>query len=179
MRLQQVERSSVTGNAIANSAGTGLSMEDCNRVIADANQITWAGAHGITAVTCTQMTISSNQVVFPDNNGILIQGGSDIQVRSNFIKGPGRVTNNAFYAVRLSTSASSVALSGNKTRPYGSGNEAKYGLSITSTCSLVQRYGNDWRGSQWTGGDAPTAGAGNGINDEGSSSANTTATDLN
>ncbi|WP_405956122.1 right-handed parallel beta-helix repeat-containing protein [Streptomyces phaeochromogenes] len=167
IRLQEVERSSVTGNAIANSAGTGLSMENCARVIADANQITWAGTHGITAVTCTQMTVSANQVMFPDQNGVLVQGGSDIQVRGNFVKGPGRVTNATYYAFRISTAASSISLSGNKCRGFGSGNEAINGLSVTNTCTLIQRYGNDWRGS-WTGANL----------DDLSTTPNTTATDL-
>lgn len=151
IRLEYVERSSVTGNAVANSAGTGLSTENCNRVILAANQVTWAGTHGITAVTCTQMTIADNQVMFPDQNGILVQDGSDIHLRNNFIKSPGRVTNATYYGIRVSTNASSVSLSGNKTRPNGSGNEAINALSVTNTCTLIHRYGNDWRGSTWTG----------------------------
>jgi hypothetical protein len=150
IRLEYVERSSVTGNAVANSAGTGLSTENCNRVILAANQVTWAGTHGITAVTCTQMTIADNQVMFPDQNGILVQDGSDIHLRSNFVKSPGRVTNATYYGIRVSTNASSISLSGNKVRPNGSGNEAINALSVTNTCTLIHRYGNDWRGSTWT-----------------------------
>ncbi|MGX1908994.1 right-handed parallel beta-helix repeat-containing protein [Streptomyces phaeochromogenes] len=161
IRLQRVERSSVTGNAVANSAGTGISMENCSRVIVDANQVTWAGGHGVTSVTCTQMTVSNNQIMFPDQNGMLIQAGQDIQVRGNFVKGPGRITNATYYGVRLSTAVNSVSLSGNKCRGFGSGNEAINGFSATNTCDAIARYGNDWRGS-WTGAnmddlsDAPT-----------------------
>ncbi|MFE7073812.1 right-handed parallel beta-helix repeat-containing protein [Streptomyces sp. NPDC057620] len=167
IRLQQVERSSITGNAVANSAGTGISTEDCNRVIISSNQVTWAGSHGITLVNCTQMTIADNQVMYPDQNGMLIQGGNDIQVRANFIKAPGRATNATFYGVRISTAASSISLSGNKCRGNGSSPEAINGLSVTNTCTNIARYGNDWRGS-WTGANL----------DDLSTTPNTTATDL-
>ena len=178
IRLQECSRITVGDNSINNVNGTGISTEDCNTLTITGNNIYNAGAHGITLVDITNTNVVGNQVREPGNNGFLIQGGNDIHLRNNYVKSPGRATNATYYGVRISTSASSVGLSGNKTRPHGSGNEAKHGLSITSTCSLIARYGNDWRGSQWTGGSAPDGAAGVGVNDEGSTSANTTATDL-
>lgn len=151
IRLDKVERFAVTGNTIANTDGTGISMETCTNGNVSVNQITFPGAHGITSVTCTHTSITANNIMYPDENGILIQDGSDIQVRNNYVKSPGRATNATYYGVRLSTSASSISLSGNKTRPNGSGNEAIYGLSVTNTCTNVARYGNDWRGTEFTG----------------------------
>jgi parallel beta-helix repeat protein len=168
IRLEQVERFSVTGNAIANTDGTGISMETTDNGTVSGNEVIFAGAHGITAVTCTQVTITGNQIQYPSNNGILVQAGSDIQLRGNYIKAPGRATTATWYGIRLSTSASSVSVSDNKCRPNGSAPEAINGFSATNTCTLVQRHGNDWRGTTWTGGPL----------DDLSTTPNTSATDV-
>lgn len=178
IRLQECSRVTVGNNVIANVEGTGISTEDCNQLVVSGNVVWNPGGYGITLVDTSHSTAIGNQTRDTGSGGILIQGGDNLHLRNNYIKSPGRTTNATYYGVRISSSASSVSLSGNKARPNGSGNEAKHGLSITATCSLIQRYGNDWRGSQWTGGSAPDGAAGVGVNDEGSTSANTTATDL-
>jgi hypothetical protein len=178
IQLVQVSRCTVGNNVIANVSGSGISTDSLNNTILTGNTVWTPGAHGITMVSCDHSSAVGNQVRDPANNGILLQGGSNLHLRDNFIKAPGRATNATWYGIRMSTSVSSVSLSGNKCRPNGSGNEAKHGLSISATCSNVQRYGNDMRGAQWTGGSAPDGAAGAGINDEGSTSSNTTATDL-
>lgn len=168
IRLQHVQRATINGNQVANVNGTGISTEDAVHLNITGNEVFTPGAHGITAVTVTQSTIADNEMKFCGNNGLLIQGGDNIQVRGNYVKSPGRATNATWYGMRVSTSASSITFSGNKTRPNGSGNEAINGLSISSTCSLIHRYGNDWRGSQFTGGPL----------DDLSTTPNTTATDI-
>jgi hypothetical protein len=182
IQLVQVSRVTVADNVIANVSASGISTDSLNNTTITGNVVWTPGAHGITMVSCDHSTATGNQVRDAANNGILIQGGSNLHLRGNFIKAPGRATTKVWYGIRLSTSASSVSITGNKCRPNGSGNEAKYGLSISATCDLVHRYGNDFRGSQWAGGDAGSAGGtgvtGAGINDEGSTNLNTSATDL-
>lgn len=150
IRLQQVQRFAISGNAISNVDSTGISMESCDNGTLTGNQLYSPGSHGITAVTSTYLSLVGTQVMYPGGNGVLIQDGNNIHIRDNLIKSPGRSANATYYGIRLSTGASSVSLSGNKVRPNGSGNEAINALSITSTCSLIHRYGNDWRGASWT-----------------------------
>ncbi|MDX3235645.1 right-handed parallel beta-helix repeat-containing protein [Streptomyces sp. ME03-5709C] len=168
IRLQEVQRYTVNGNTISNIDGTAISMETCVHGNITGNQIMSPGSHGITAVTCTHSSIVANNTRDTGGNGILIQDGNDLHLRDNYIKSPGRSANATYYGIRLSTNASSISVSGNKTRPNGSGNEARNGLSITSTCSLVHRFGNDWRGSTWTAG----------ATDLPSDTSNTSATDV-
>lgn len=178
IRLQQVSRAAITGNVVANINGTGISTEDSGNLSITGNQVWTVGAHGMTFVNVDNSSAVGNHVREPGNNGILVQGGNNLHIRDNYIKSPGRSANSTYYGIRLSTSASSISLSGNKCRPNGSGNEAKYGLSISGTCTLIQRYGNDFRGAEWKGGDSPNTGAGIGINTEAGATENTTATDL-
>ncbi|MFM9675764.1 right-handed parallel beta-helix repeat-containing protein [Streptomyces brasiliscabiei] len=152
IRCQEVQRFAITGNAIANVDGTGISMETCLHGNITGNEVYAPGGHGLTAVSCQHLTLNANEAKFSDENGILVQDGNNIHLRNNYIKSPGRATNATYYGIRISTAASSISLSGNKTRPQGSGNEAINGLSITNTCTLIQRHGNDWRGAEFTGG---------------------------
>ncbi|QFR00710.1 plasmin and fibronectin-binding protein A [Streptomyces phaeolivaceus] len=167
IRLQEVSRATVTGNSLNNVNGSAVSTENCNSLTVDSNIIYNPGSHGVTVVTGTNINVDSNVIREPGSNGILVQGGNFIQLRNNFVRSPGRTTNNTFYGVRISTAADSLNLSGNKVRPHGSGNEAAYALSIASGVTTVSRYGNDWRGTYATG-----------QLQDGSTSPNTTATDL-
>lgn len=167
IRLEQCQRAVVSNNSIANVSGTGLSTENVVHGNYSGNEIYTPGAHGITAVTCSLTMITGNQVKYAANNGLLIQGGSDIQVIGNFVKAAGRAVTATWYGIRLSSSAASVMLRNNKTRPNGSGNEAIAGFSVTSTCTNVIRAGNDWRGAEFTT---------SALDDQAAS--NTTATDL-
>lgn len=172
IRLQQVQRVAISGNSISNIDGTAVSMESVDNAAVTGNQIYSPGAHGITAVTSTHTSLTGNVIMYPGGNGVLVQDGNNIHIRDNYIKSPGRSANNTYYGIRLSTGASSVSLSGNKVRPNGSSPEAINALSITNTCSLIHRYGNDWRGSTWTDtGSRP-------VDDPASISTSTSATDL-
>ncbi|MHC5259914.1 right-handed parallel beta-helix repeat-containing protein [Streptomyces sp. UC4497] len=152
IRLQYVERSSVTGNAVANIGNTSISMEDCSRVTVGSNQLTWGHGYGITVVDCTQTTVADNQICYPGKGGILVdENASDIHLRGNFIKGPSRDTNDGFWGINITGNSSSVTISGNKTRPNGSAPEGKGGLRVNAGVTFIHRFGNDWRGSTWTG----------------------------
>ncbi|MDX3582545.1 right-handed parallel beta-helix repeat-containing protein [Streptomyces europaeiscabiei] len=168
IRIQEASRITIGDNVIANVNGTGISTEDCNNLLIGNNIVWTPAAHGITLVDTTHSTVIGNQTRDTGNNGILVQGGNDIHLRNNYVKAPGRAANATYYGIRVSTSTSSLSLSGNKCRPNGSSPEAINGLSITNTCTLVQRYGNDWRGSTWTGAAL----------DDTSTTPNTTATDI-
>lgn len=151
IRLQQVSRATVAANVLANINGTGISTEDGNNMVISGNEVWTPAGHGITLVNCSHSSVVGNQTRETGNNGILVQGGSDLHLRNNYIKAPGRATTATWYGIRVSTAAASVSITGNKTRPFGSVPEAINGLSISNTCTLIHRYGNDWRGSTWTG----------------------------
>lgn len=168
VRLDRVSRATVADNIIANVAGSGISTENQNNTILNGNVIWTAGAHGITMVTSDNSDILGNHIRDPANSGILVQGGSDVQIRDNFVDGANRVASSA-YGIRVSTSPVAIAISGNKCRPGSSTTKAVRGLSISSGTG-IHRYGNDMRGT-WSGA------GGNGIDDL-STTPNTTATDI-
>ncbi|MFH9013960.1 right-handed parallel beta-helix repeat-containing protein [Streptomyces sp. NPDC017943] len=168
LRLYRVERAVVNGNIVANTAGTNISTEAVNNAVVIGNSIIFGGAHGITMVDSNNSNILDNQVRDPWSSGILVQGGTDIQIRGNFVDGANR-GNTSAYGIRVSTNPAGVAISGNKCRPGGSSTKAVRGLSISSGTS-IHRFGNDMRGT-WSGS------GGTGIEDA-STSPNTTATDI-
>lgn len=168
VRLFNVSRCTIADNIIANTAGTGISTENQNNSVVNGNVVWTAGTHGITMVTSDNSEIMSNHIRDPASSGILVQGGSDIQVRDNFVDGANRVASSA-YGIRVSTNPVAIALSGNKCRPGASATKAVRGLSISSGTG-IHRYGNDMRGT-WSGA------GGTGI-DDASTSPNTTATDI-
>jgi parallel beta-helix repeat protein len=148
IRLDQVSRATVADNIIANTDGSGISTENQNNTVISGNVIYNAGAHGITMVTSDNSDILGNHVRDPANSGILVQGGSDVQIRNNFVDGANRVASSA-YGIRVSTNPVAVAISGNKCRPGSSATKAVRGLSISSGTG-IHSYGNDMRGT-WSG----------------------------
>lgn len=150
IRLQRVSRATLGDNVIANIAGTGISTGVSGNLLISGNEIWNMGTNGVTLTSVDHSSVIGNQVRQTGNNGIILSDGNDLHVRDNYVKAPSRSQNGGYYGIRLNTGASSVSITGNKVRPYGSGNEATHGCSIASTCSLVHRYGNDFRGSTWT-----------------------------
>lgn len=143
IRLQQVQRFAISGNAIFSVDGTAVSMENADNGAVTGNQVSTPGAHGITAVICTHTSLTGDQVRYPGGNAVPAQDGNNVHIRDSYIKSPGRSAINTYYGFRLSSTASSSSLTGNNVRPNGSGNEAINGFSATNTCSLIARYGND------------------------------------
>ncbi|MFL1904754.1 right-handed parallel beta-helix repeat-containing protein [Streptomyces tauricus] len=168
IRIQRASRAVVNGNTVSNTGGTGISTEDQSNMIVSDNLIWGVGGHGITMVSCDNSNILDNDIRDPANSGILVQGGSDIQIRNNFVDGANHVASSA-YGIRISTSTVSPAVSGNKCRPGTSTTKALAGLSTTNTVTGLQRFGNDMRGT-WSG-------AAGGIDDL-STSPQTVATDI-
>ncbi|MEI5098990.1 right-handed parallel beta-helix repeat-containing protein [Streptomyces sp. PmtG] len=153
IRLQQTSRVTISGNVLSNLSGTGLSIGTSGNVVATGNEIWNVGGNGVALTTVDHSTIASNQIREPGSSGILVTGNSDnIHLRNNYIKSPSRTKNGDAWGIRLQGGSSSISLSGNKVRPHGSGNEASHAFSAeggTTPVTLIQRYGNDWRGS-WT-----------------------------
>jgi len=150
IRLNYVSRATVGDNVVANAAGTGISCENQNNTIISNNVVWTAAAHAITMVSSDNSNIIGNHVRDPGQSGILVQGGSDIQIRNNFVQGAnkGGGTN---YGIRISTATNSVSTTGNKVRPNTSGTNATYAYSATNTVTNAQRHGNDFRplGGSW------------------------------
>ncbi|WP_282795189.1 right-handed parallel beta-helix repeat-containing protein [Streptomyces sp. CC224B] len=153
IRLQQVSRAAISGNVIANIDGTGISTEDSGNLVITGNEVWLVGSNGITFTGCDHSSAVANQVREPGASGILVTANSNnIHLRDNYIKSPSRAKNGDAWGIRLQGGSSSISLSGNKVRPHGSGNEASHAFSAeggTNPVTLIQRYGNDWRGS-WT-----------------------------
>ncbi|MFF3497373.1 right-handed parallel beta-helix repeat-containing protein [Streptomyces sp. NPDC002795] len=148
VRLFNVSRAVVSDNIIANVDNTGISTENQNNTVLSGNVIWTAGDHGITMITSDNSEILGNHIRDPGDSGILVQGGSDIQIRNNFVDGANR-NNSAAFGIRVSTNPVAVAISGNKCRPGASTTKAVRGLSV-STGTGITSYGNDMRGT-WSG----------------------------
>lgn len=142
VRLERVEQYTVTGNTVRDVAGTGISQEQVVGGTVSGNRVYAPTSSGVSCDTGTGILIASNTIREPGVNGIHVLGGSDVQVTGNYINGASRASAGS-YGIRCSTSADGLLVTGNKVRKYGSGNEAAYGLSITSTCTNVRRFGND------------------------------------
>jgi parallel beta-helix repeat protein len=168
IRLQRVERATVSDNVVTSTGGTGISTEDQNNTIISGNVVWSPSAHGITMVDSDNSNIIANHIRDPENSGILVQGGTDIQIRNNFVDGANNTASSS-YGIRVSTNPVGVDISGNKCRPGGAATKAVRGLSISSGTG-IHRYGNDMRGT-WSGA------GGTGIEDS-STTPNTTATDI-
>jgi hypothetical protein len=143
IRLFNTVRATVNGNVINAAANSGVSTQNVTEATFTGNTVDSSAAHGMTFVTDSAITATGNTVRTSGGNGVLVQGGSTIQLRGNDITGSSRSSSGTYYGIRASTSADSLLVTGNKVRKYGSGAEAAYGLSITSTCTNVKRYGND------------------------------------
>lgn len=168
IRLQYVERATVSDNVVTSTASTAISTEDQNNTVISGNVVWAPGAHGITMVDSDNSNILNNHIRDPENSGILVQGGSDIQIRNNFVDGANNTASSS-YGIRVSTAAVAVAISGNKCRPGSAATKAVNGLSIAAGVTGVHRFGNDMRGT-WSG-------AAGGIDDL-STTPQTVATDI-
>ncbi|QDH92122.1 tail spike protein [Streptomyces phage Dubu] len=150
IRLNYVSRATVGDNVVANVNGTGISTENQNNTTINGNVIWTTENHGVTMVSSDNSNIIGNTCRDAGDSGILVQGGSDIQVRDNFVDGANRLggTN---YGIRVSTSTVAIAVTANKVRPGANATKATYALSLTNTVTGVQRFGNDLRGTFATG----------------------------
>ncbi|WP_215456686.1 right-handed parallel beta-helix repeat-containing protein [Streptomyces sp. ATCC 21386] len=150
IRLFHVEQYAVSGNTVREPGGTGISQEQVFGGTVSGNRIYQPGGSGVSCDTGQGVTIASNTMRNAGTNGIHLLGGSDVQVLDNFIKGSSRSAAGN-YGMRVSSSLDGLLVAGNRVRKYGSGNEAAWGLSITSTCTNVRRYGNDLADSGTSG----------------------------
>lgn len=150
IRLEYVEQYTVSGNVVRDTASTGISQANIVGGTVTGNRVYTPTASGISCDTGTGVLIASNTIRDPGVNGVHVLGGSDVQVVGNYIKGASRAAAGS-YGIRVSTSTDGLFVTGNKVRKYGSGNEAAYGLSITSTCTNVRRWGNDLTDSGTSG----------------------------
>ncbi|MEW1754712.1 right-handed parallel beta-helix repeat-containing protein [Streptomyces angustmyceticus] len=150
VRCSYAEQYTVTGNTIRGVSGTGISQQNIAGGNVTGNRIYQPGSSGISCDTGTGVTIASNSVREAGVNGLHVLGGADIQATGNYLKGSSRAASGS-YGIRVSSSTDGLLIAGNRVRKYGSGNEAAYGLSITSTCTNVRRYGNDLTDSGTSG----------------------------
>lgn len=109
-------------------------------------------AGSVTVQNSQYVTVTGNKIHDAPATGIWVNASStQIVVRGNEVIGSSATTNNSDYGIRTSGGCSWVRLTGNVVRKRASGPAAKYGLSITSDCTSIQRYGNDLRSSGVSG----------------------------
>ncbi|ASU83593.1 hypothetical protein CDO52_13030 [Nocardiopsis gilva YIM 90087] len=174
-----VRRATVTGNVIdgVGSGQNGIRAEYLDEAVIASNTATGSGGTGVSTLVLEHVQISTNTIDTPDGsgvtvdnrtggqhvlvatnrvndaglNGIHLLGGNDTELLGNVLVGSSRGTDLANYGIRISSSAVDVLIEGNKVRRRGSGNEAAFGLSVTSTCSEIRRGDNDLTDSGTTG----------------------------
>ncbi|MFD8937335.1 right-handed parallel beta-helix repeat-containing protein [Streptomyces sp. NPDC059578] len=144
IRLIHVADYTVDGNTIAGVDGSGVSQQDCVGGTVTDCRITAPNGSGITANACTRVKISENNISGAGVQGVWVVGGSLVSVEDNVITSPSRAGAGAGYGIRASSGATDLRIVGNTVRRHGSGNEMGYALSITSACSGIRRWGNDW-----------------------------------
>jgi len=170
----------VSDNTVdTNTADSGIYFLFCQQFACTNNTTVDVGQYGIRADDCEGGSITGNRDFSPtlssffssvsshiewvsnlsdqaQQNGFLTQGGSNVSIEHNQITAPGRQAGTR-YGIRCSTSADQVRVVGNKVRPMGSGNEATYALSFSSSVTNVVRWGNDLVGSTWVTGELEDA----------------------
>lgn len=114
------------------------------------NHITSPAKNGIVLREGTwDVEVEYNQVYDAGYSGIWANDGChNLGVRFNRLVGSSAAANNTHYGIRFSGGCVTSEIVGNRVRRRGSGNEARYGLSITSGQQRIVRYGNflTWSG---------------------------------
>ncbi|MFD9863464.1 right-handed parallel beta-helix repeat-containing protein [Streptomyces alboflavus] len=151
IRVQRTSRAAIGPNVITNVTGTGISAGDSGNLTVTGNQLWGIDSNGIALTRCDHSSASANQVREIGQTGLLVSDGNDIHLKNNYVRAPGRAKTATYYGIRVSAPASSVTVTGNKVRPYGSGAEAIHAFSAEQNVTFLHRYGNDFRGSTWTG----------------------------
>lgn len=137
----------VVGNAMDGVTDCGIQAVRWAQSRISGNQVAGSGGEGIAVRTGSlHVDVDGNQVADSGRSGIWLNDGvSQISVRDNTVIGSGRAEHATHYGIRGSNSATWLLITGNRVRRRSSGNHAAYGLSLTSTCGGVMRYGNDLR----------------------------------
>ncbi|WP_433242440.1 glycosyl hydrolase family 28-related protein [Actinomadura nitritigenes] len=130
IRSYEWANATITGNRVGSSGGEGIVARD--------------GSYYI--------DILGNQVFDSGRTGIWVSHNcGQISIRENTVVGSGKSVNDTHYGIRASDNCDLLAITGNRVRRRATGPHAKYGLSLTNTCTHVQRYGNDLRVSGVSG----------------------------
>ncbi|MCX4661509.1 right-handed parallel beta-helix repeat-containing protein [Streptomyces uncialis] len=144
LRLVQAVDYTVGDNAVIGTDGTAISQQDCTGGTISGNRCSAPTGSGITANACTRLKIADNAIAAPGAVGVWIVGGTGLAVEGNRITSPSRAVAGAGHGIRASSGATDIRIVGNTVRRNGSGNEMGYALSVTSACSGIERWGNDF-----------------------------------
>ncbi|MGW0435076.1 right-handed parallel beta-helix repeat-containing protein [Micromonospora sp. NPDC003197] len=140
----QVWCTSVSGNVLRRTAGSGISAVWAPEVQIRDNSIHVSGKHGVEAINCTSATLSGNLTRDAQWAGISINGGGDHRITDNSVLNAARATDQARDAIQLLGVTSSM-VQGNKV---ASANPApRYAISADSASSGVLCVHNDLRTS--------------------------------
>ncbi|MGW5876717.1 right-handed parallel beta-helix repeat-containing protein [Nocardiopsis terrae] len=124
-----------TANLLAGTTTSAIRLDTATGNSISTNTVTGTDGTGFYLVSCPDTVVSGNVLRDLGHNGVHVQGGERLTVSDNQVSGaPG-------YGIRVSTGAADLAFTGNRVA------STAEGLSITSTCRTVRRYGNDLRDS--------------------------------
>jgi len=131
----------ISGNQIVSSASTGISVSFSDNVAVTGNRVRSSASHGIAAGDSKMVNVVGNTVRTTVGYGIVLSPNAlDGAVRSN------HVASATAGAYRASVGSNFCAFVGNTARLDGVTNAAGMALVITSACTGVQHYGNDFYG---------------------------------
>ncbi|MEV6124838.1 right-handed parallel beta-helix repeat-containing protein [Streptomyces sp. NPDC052077] len=145
VRLEHVQRATVTGNTIVGVTGTGISQATVDGALVTGNTVRDCTLSGVSANTGTDVQIADNHISLVGANGVHIVGGVNTRIADNFVRSCGR-TDGTGFGFRVTTASASTTITNNTYRKHGSGNEAVNALGITGGNTGVRRWGNDWLG---------------------------------
>ncbi|MEV0395012.1 right-handed parallel beta-helix repeat-containing protein [Polymorphospora rubra] len=154
----------VANNIVTGCDGVGIRVNRSPRALVRGNNVATPGREGVVVHVGSDYTrVSDNILKDSATYGVSVTDAvTDVVVRDNTVLGAGRTTGTVA-SLRVSNNANRTALVGNTVRRRGSGNEAAYGISITSTCAGTWYTGNDLRDAGPSGA-ANDAGTGSSTN---------------
>lgn len=129
---------------IANSA-----INRITDIIISGNTTTFGGGSGIYLENCDRVTAIGNSIFHPDGHGIRLNNSSHNNIQANVVFGAGQDTDNTFDGIHLEGDSDKNILKGNKVASDPSALQAtRYGINISAaTCDGNALIHNDLRPS--------------------------------
>lgn len=141
----------ISGNIIRSCTGYDQGMDLLGESTGKLNRFTVTGntiddiptTDGIRGTYLTTSTIVGNTVALTGTHGIACSTCTDVLVQGNHVLGASRAATNTSSGIFFGSSCNGFTVTGNRIRPWSSGNIPKYGLEITNTNNNGRRWGND------------------------------------
>jgi hypothetical protein len=131
----------ITGNQIMGPGSTAISVQNSDYTVVSGNRVRGGASHGIGVSDSTGGNITGNLLRTLGGYGVILSpNAGHVSVRDNFVAGS---TQGAY---RASVGSNYNTFTSNTARLDGVTNFAGSALAITSACTGVQHWGNDFQG---------------------------------